>query len=424
MSTNLQHKWKAILEHPELAPIKDSYKKQMTAILLENQESALREARQINLNEAAPANATSNIDRFDPVLINLVRRSSPNMMAYDVCGVQPLKSPVGLIFAMKSRYGTGGTVNTSSPEALFNEADTAFSGATGPAPFGPHGTNILTSTNGIGLAGTGMTTFEGEGLNPAEMGFTIERITVTARTRALKAEYSEEMAHDLKVMHNIDADSELSNILSTEILAEQNREIMRTIYRIAKAGATSGTTTAGVFDLDTDSDGRWSVERFKGLIFHVDREASRIARETRRGKGNIIIASADVVSAFAAAGKLDYAPAMSTDLNVDETGNTFAGTLNGKYKVYVDPYFSAHSSAYSDIMVIGYKGSNAYDAGLFFCPYVPLQMSRAMDPNTFQPKIGFKTRYGLVSNPLGGDGETLANNSNTYYRRVLVNNIL
>lgn len=424
-SSNLQAKWKPILEHPELAPIRDPYKKQITAILLENQEAALSENRsqRAQLNEAAPANVVGNVDRFDPVLINLVRRSSPNLMAYDVCAVQPMKSPVGLIFAMKSRYGTGGAVTTSSPEALFNEANTAYAGATGPSPFGPHGADVLNASNAIGLAGTGMMTFDGEGVNPAEMGFTIERITVTAKTRALKAEYSEEMATDLKNMHNLDADSELSKILSEEILAEQNREIIRTIYRIAKAGAL-GTTVPGVFDLDTDSDGRWSVERFKGLIFQLDREANKIARETRRGKGNFAIVSADVASAFAAAGKLDYAPAMSTDLNVDETGNTFAGVLNGKYKIYVDPYFTAHASAYSDIMTVGYKGSNAYDAGLFFCPYVPLLMSRALDPNTFQPKIGFKTRYGLVSNPLGGDGETLANNSNAYYRRVLINNIL
>ena len=435
MSTQLQTKWKAILEHADLAPIKDSYRKQVTAILLENQENSLREQRQIHLNETAPTNVAGNVDRFDPILINLLRRTQPNLMAYDICGVQPMKSPVGQVFAMKSRYGTSGgnarQVNTSSPEALFNEADTAYSGATGPGPFGPHNTNVLDSSNAIGLSGTGMSLAVGEAVNPQEMGFTLERISVTAVTRALKAEYSEEMAHDLKNMHDLDAESILSNILSTEILAEQNREVMRTIYRIAKAGAQTGTTTAGVFDLDTDSDGRWSVERFKGLIFQVAREASKIARETRMGKGNIIICSADVASAFEMAGKLDYTPAMSTDLNVDDTGNTYAGMLNNKYKVYVDPYFSAHASAsYTDLMVVGYKGKNPFDAGLFFCPYVPLTKSVAIDPETFQPKIGFKTRYGIVGNPLSTATidttatNGLVSNTNTYYRRVLVNNIL
>ena len=425
MSTQLQTKWKAILEHADLAPIKDSYRKQVTAILLENQENSLREQRQIHLNEAAPTNVAGNVDRFDPILINLLRRTQPNLMAYDICGVQPMKSPVGQVFAMKSRYGTSRVVNTSSTEALFDEANTAYSGATGPGPFVPHTTNVIAADNSIGLSGTGMSLAVGEAVNPQEMGFTLERISVTAVTRALKAEYSEEMAHDLKNMHDLDAESLLSNILSTEILSEQNREVMRTIYRIAKAGAQTGTTTAGVFDLDTDSDGRWSVERFKGLIFQVAREASQIARRTRMGKGNIIICSADVASAFEMAGKLDYTPAMSTDLTVDDTGNTYAGMLNNKYKVYVDPYFSAHASAsYTDLMVVGYKGKNPFDAGLFFCPYVPLTKSVAVDPETFQPKIGFKTRYGMVANPLGGDGNTLANNSNDYYRRVLVNNIL
>jgi hypothetical protein len=422
--SNLQNKWKAILEHQDLAPIKDNYRKAVTAILLENQEKALAEERRM-ITEATPANVTGNVDRFDPVLIALVRRSMPNLMAYDVCGVQPMSAPTGLIFAMKSRYGSGGVVNTSSTEALFNEANTAFAGATGPAPYGPHNANVFTSTDALGLFGTGMSAATGQGDIAGEMGFTIEKISTEAKTRALKAEYSMEIAQDLKAVHGLDAESELSNILSQEIMAEINREVVRTIYRIAKAGAQVGTTAAGYFDLDTDSDGRWSVERFKGLMFQVEREANAIAKATRRGKGNIIICSSDVASALAMAGKLDYTPALSTDLNVDDTGNTFVGVLNGKYKVYVDPYFSVQAGAsFSDVMVVGYKGSNAYDAGMFYCPYVPLTMVRAVDPNSFAPKIAFKTRYSIVANPLGGDGTSLAANSNDYYRRVLVRNVL
>jgi hypothetical protein len=418
--SNLQNKWKAILEHPDVAPIKDAYKKQVTAILLENQEAALAEQRKI-ISESAPANVTGNVDKFDPVLISLVRRSMPNLMAYDICGVQPMNMPTGLIFAMKSKY------KPSDTEALFNEADTAYSGATGPAPYTAHNANLFTSADALGGFGGGMLTLEGEGKNPAEMGFSIERVTVTAKTRALKAEYSMELAQDLKSVHGLDAESELSNILSAEIMAEINREVIRTLYFVAKPGAASGTTTAGFFDLDTDSDGRWSVERFKGLMFHAEREANQIAKTTRRGKGNIIICSSDVASALAMAGKLDYTPALSTDLNVDDTGNTFAGILNGKYKVYVDPYFSVQSGAsFSDLMVVGYKGSNAYDAGLFYCPYVPLQMVRATDPDTFQPRVGFKTRYGMVANPLSTSSaaDGIAAGNNNYYRIVRIKNIL
>jgi Major capsid protein Gp23 len=417
--SNLQSKWQAILEHPEAAPIKDAYRKQVTAVLLENQEKALAESRKLITESGTPANVAGNVDKFDPILIALVRRAMPNLMAYDICGVQPMNMPTGLIFAMKSKYGSGATGPLSSTEALFNEADTDFSGT------GTHTADIFSASNTLNGFGTGLATANGEGFSPLNMGFSIEKVTVTAKTRALKAEYSLELAQDLKAMHNLDAESELSNILSTEIMAEINREVIRTLYNIAKSGAASGTTTAGYFDLDTDSDGRWSVERFKGLMFHAEREANTIAKATRRGKGNIIICSSDVASALAMAGKLDYTPALSTDLNVDDTGNTFAGVLNGKYKVYVDPYFSvASGAAFSDVMVVGYKGSNAYDAGLFYCPYVPLQMVRAVDPDTFQPKIGFKTRYGMVANPLSGDGITLGAASNDYYRLVKIKNIL
>ena len=416
--SNLQNKWQAILEHPELAPIKDAYRKQVTATLLENQEKALAESRKLIMESGTPANVIGNVDKFDPVLIALVRRSMPNLMAYDICGVQPMNMPTGLIFAMKSKYGSGATGPLTSTEALFNEADTDFSGT------GTHQADTFQSGGGLGTFGTGMTTAAGEGFSPLNMGFSIEKVTVEAKTRALKAEYSLELAQDLKTVHGLDAESELSNILSTEIMAEINREVVRTLYKVAKSGAATGTTTAGFFDLDVDSDGRWSVERFKGLMFHVEREANTIAKATRRGKGNIIVCSSDVASALAMAGKLDYTPALPTDLNVDDTGNTFAGVLNGRYKVYVDPYFSTAATTFSDVMVVGYKGSNAYDAGLFYCPYVPLQMVRAVDPDTFQPKIGFKTRYGMVSNPLGGDGTSLGATSNDYYRLVKIKNIL
>ena len=424
--SNLVQKWGPILDHPDFAPIKDSYRKHVTAVLLENQEKALQEERgQGYLNEAH-TNIAGNVQNFDPVLISLVRRTAPNLMAYDTMGVQPLTLPTGLIFAMKSKYGTGATGPLSSTEALFNEANTGWGGT------GTHDADVvgnITASGATGLSayggfGTGITLATAEGAAPNTMGFTIDRVTATAVTRQLAADYSLELAQDLKNVHNLDADSEISNILSAELMAEMNRESTRTIYKVAKYGAQANTTNAGGFDLDSDSDGRWSVERFKGLVFQAEREANQIAKGTRRGKGNFLICSSDVASALAMAGKLDYAPAMSTDLAVDDTGNTFAGTLNGKYKVFIDPYFSSGSSVYTDIMVVGYKGSNAYDAGLFYCPYVPLTMVRAVDPLTFQPRIGFKTRYAIVSNPLGGDGATLGAQSNAYYRKVLISNLL
>ena len=421
LSEEIQQKWSPVLDHPELGTIKDSYRRTVTAVVLENQEKALREER--NLTEAAPANSVAGggIDNYDPILISLVRRSLPNLMAYDVAGVQPMTGPTGLIFAMKSAYGT-----QNGAEALFNEAETDFSGAASPAHSGSN------PVDGTYTTGIGVTTAVGEdfgsGTTLNEMAFSIEKTTVTAKTRALKAEYSVELAQDLKAVHGLDAESELSNILSQEILAEINREVIRTIYKVAKPGAAS-TATAGTFDLDVDSNGRWSVERFKGLLFNIERDANVIAQDTRRGKGNFIICSSDVASALAMAGVLDYTPALSTDLNVDDTGNTFAGTLNGRYKVYIDPY-SANTGAASQFYVVGYKGSSAYDAGIFYCPYVPLQMVRAIDPNTFQPKIGFKTRYGMIANPFvtqaGGatDGDTFTADRNQYYRSVKVTNLM
>jgi len=441
MSQKLINKWKDVLDHPGLNPIADNYKKQVTAILLENQElDAMQQARILNesnltIDGSGSMGTAATGGGFDPILIALVRRAMPQLMAYDVCGVQPMSMPTGLIFAMKSRYLTGAnTLPSTNQEALYvspnigstgfiGDALTNYSGASG---VNHAGTDPFSSPY---TTGTGMTTAVGEGLTPAEMGFTIEKVTVTAQTRALKSEYSIEMAQDLKAVHGLDAESELSNILSAEIMFEINREIMRTIYSIAKTGAQKGTTTAGYFDLDTDSDGRWSVERFKGLMFQADRDANFIARDTRRGKGNFLVVSSDVASALAMAGKLDYAPAMSTDLNVDEAQDTFCGVLNGKYRVYVDPYFASNSY---DLMVVGYKGKSPYDAGMFFCPYVPLQQVRAVDPNTFQPKIGFKTRYGLVGNPYfstsangGGalDGKLDAN-ANGYYRKIAVRNLM
>ena len=427
---DLVKKWAPILEHEGSAPIKNNYIKEVTAVLLENQERELRRGHEAmgELNETAPTNAvgsypdTGGMAKFDPVLISLVRRAMPQLIAYDVAGVQPMTQPTGLIFAMKSRYTSqGGT------EALFNEADTDFAGT------GTHeGSNPVTGTF---TTGTGLATSAAERLGQGgqgdgsfgQMAFSIEKRSVTAKTRALKAEYSIELAQDMKSVHGLDAEGELSNILSTEILAEINREVIRTIYKSAKVGAQVGTTTAGTFDLDVDSNGRWSVEKFKGLLFQVEREANAIAQQTRRGRGNFIICSSDVASALAMAGVLDYAPALSTGLNVDESSTTFAGVLNGKYKVYVDPY-SANQSA-TQFLTVGYKGTSAFDAGLFYCPYVPLQMVRAVDPNSFQPKIGFKTRYGLVANPFvsldasSSDGDIDAN-VNYYYRKVAVTNLM
>ena len=418
LSEQIESKWAPVLEHADLTPITDPYKKAVTAVVLENQERALAEER--GIMEATHSNATgASVDNYDPILISLVRRALPNLMAYDVAGVQPMTGPTGLIFAMKSHYAS-----QTGTEALFNEADTDFSGA------GTHaGANPV---DGSYTTGTGVSTSTAEGFGDSttlqEMAFSIEKTTVTAKSRALKAEYTVELAQDLKAIHGLDAESELSNILSQEILAEINREVIRTIYKVAKPGAAS-TASAGTFDLDVDSNGRWSVERFKGLLFNIERDANVIAQDTRRGKGNFIICSSDVASALAMAGVLDYTPALQTNLNVDDTGNTFAGVLNGRYKVYIDPY-SANTGAAAQFYVAGYKGTSAYDAGLFYCPYVPLQMVRAIDPNTFQPKIGFKTRYGMIANPyvLDGsgatDGDTFTANRNQYYRRVKVANLM
>lgn len=419
LSEELQKKWSPVLEHSDVAEIKDPYRKAVTAVVLENQEKALREEKQA-LWEATHENATgASIDNYDPVLISLVRRALPNLMAYDVCGVQPMTGPTGLIFAMKSHYAS-----QTGTEALFNEADTDFSGAGAHAGSNP--------VDGAYTTGTGVSTSTAEGFGDSttlnEMAFSIEKTTVTAKSRALKAEYTVELAQDLKAIHGLDAEGELSNILSQEILAEINREVIRTIYAVAKTGAAS-TATPGTFDLDVDSNGRWSVERFKGLLFNIERDANVIAQDTRRGKGNFLICSSDVASALSMAGVLDYAPALNTNLNVDDTGNTFAGVLNGRYRVYVDPY-SANTGAASQFYVAGYKGTSPYDAGLFYCPYVPLQMVRAIDPNTFQPKIGFKTRYGMIANPyvLDGSGNTDGDNftadRNQYYRSVKVTNLM
>jgi hypothetical protein len=426
LSEQLTKKWEPVLNHDGLGQISDKYKRAVTAVVLENQEKALREERTALFE--TPANniagtGASDIDRYDPILISLVRRALPNLMAYDVAGVQPMTGPTGLIFAMKSKYAT-----QAGTEALFNEADTDFAGT------GTHaGSNPV---DGSYTTGTGIATVDAEQLGESggtdfnEMAFSIEKTTVTAKTRALKAEYTVELAQDLKAIHGLDAEGELSNILSQEILAEINREVIRTIYKVAKTGAAS-TATAGTFDLDVDSNGRWSVERFKGLLFNIERDANVIAQDTRRGKGNFIICSSDVAAALAMAGMLDTGGALngSPTLQVDDTGNTFVGTLNGRYKVFVDPY-SANTGAASQFYVVGYKGANAYDAGIFYCPYVPLQMVRAIDPNTFQPKIGFKTRYGMIANPFvtqsngTTDGDTFTANRNQYYRRVKVTNLM
>ena len=437
LTENLQSKWQPVLEHPDLPKIEDAYKRAVTTVILENQEKAVREDRAF-MTEAAPINATgSSVDNWNPVLISLVRRAMPNLIAYDICGVQPMTGPTGLIFAMKSRYGS-----QAGAEALFNEADSDFSAEDAASDTGSpdshSGSNPATlndSSPGTYTTGSGMSTAEAETLGDgtdefAEMAFSIDKVTVTAKSRALKAEYTMELAQDLKAIHGLDAETELANILSSEILAEINREVVRTIYTTAKAGAQVNTTNAGTFDLDTDSNGRWSVEKFKGLLFQLERDANAIGQQTRRGKGNLIICSADVASALQMSGVLDYAPALNTNLNVDDTGNTFAGVLNGKFKVYVDPY-SANVNA-SQFYCVGYKGTSPYDSGLFYCPYVPLQMVRAVGQDSFQPKIGFKTRYGMVANPfatsngLGAIDLTspAAGDQNVYYRRVKVTNIM
>ena len=466
----LQEKWSPLLDYEGLDPIKDQHKRMVTAVLLENQEQTMREEAQF-LSEQ-PTNVTGSsgatagfsagaakegpVAGFDPVLISLIRRSMPNLVAYDLAGVQPMSGPTGLIFAMRSRF-----TSQSGTEALFNEPDTSFSaqddgrnlvsngytqneGANtgGNVGFGttaaqagdnPGALNPNSTANSQAYnVGRGMNTEDAEALGSEagdqfnQMAFSIEKVTVTAKTRALKAEYSLELAQDLKAIHGLNAEAELANILSTEILAEINREVIRTIYKVAETGATVNTTTDGTFDLDTDSNGRWSVEKFKGLIFQIERDANQIAQRTRRGKGNMILCSADVASALTMAGVLDYTPALNANLNVDDTGNTFAGVLQGKYRVYIDPFAANNDD--NQYYVVGYKGTSPYDAGLFYCPYVPLQMVRAVGQDTFQPKIGFKTRYGMVANPFAegtaqGLGR-LAVNANRYYRRVKVANLM
>ena len=457
LQEEVQKKWAPILEHEDLPAIKDAHRRSVTAVVLENTERALREASahgqfqtlmetssNIPLNNMGASSSTAGtgaIDTFDPVLISLVRRAMPNLIAYDICGTQPMTGPTGLIFAMRSRYAANATTANAlaGGETFYNEVNTQFSSVTtGANTFGQKFVGTIpgdSNTTGLSAVntyntGTGMSTAQAEALGAdsntmfASMAFSIEKVTVTAKSRALKAEYTMELAQDLKAIHGLDAETELANILSAEILAEINREVVRTINITAVPGAQDNVTTAGVFDLDTDSNGRWSVEKFKGLMFQLEREANQIAKQTRRGKGNIVICSSDVASALQMAGVLDYAPALnSNNLQVDDTGNTFAGVLNGRLKVYIDPYAIG-----GNYLTVGYKGSSAFDAGLFYCPYVPLQMVRAVDQGTFQPKIGFKTRYGMVANPFAqgitkGDG-ALTINTNVYYRRVIVNNLM
>ena len=436
---HLQEKWQPVLGHPDLPEIKDSYKRAVTTIILENQEKALKEDRQF-MTEAAPTNSSfggnASLDSWDPILISLVRRSMPNLIAYDICGVQPMTGPTGLIFAMRARAQSmdGAEALADEPTMLSNQ-DAA--GDTGGGDIAGTNPAILNdSPAGSYTTATGMTAAEGEALGDttddafAEMAFSIEKHTVTAVTRALKAEYTMELAQDLKAIHGLDAETELANILSTEILAEINREVVRNIYVSAVKGAQVNTTNAGIFDLDTDSNGRWSVEKFKGLMFAIERDANAIGQQTRRGKGNMILCSADVASALQMAGVLDYTPALNNNLNVDDTSTTFAGVMNGRYRVYVDPY-SANVAA-AQYYVVGYKGTSPYDAGMFYCPYVPLQMVRAVGENTFQPKIGFKTRYGIAANPFhtgtvaaSADGAiSISSATNKYYRKVKVANLM
>jgi len=475
-SEHLQEKWAPLLDYQGLDPIRDSHRRAVTAVLLENQEKFLREESAFNSGGIgnlmeAPTNATGSTVSaagfgggaaaggptagFDPVLISLIRRSMPNLVAYDLAGVQPMSGPTGLIFAMRSRY-----TNQSGTETFYDEVNTVFSGqnaglgntafsdvaagmgtttqyGSNPGILNPTGAGTSTGSAGYNV-GQGMYTQEAENLDGDagsafnQMAFSIEKVTVTAKSRALKAEYSLELAQDLKAIHGLNAEAELANILSTEILAEINREVIRTIYKVAEQGAAQNVATPGIFDLDVDSNGRWSVEKFKGLLFQIERDANAIAQRTRRGKGNIIMCSADVASALTMAGVLDYTPALNANLTVDDTGNTFAGTLMGKFRVYIDPYAanltSGNATPGNQYYVVGYKGSSPYDAGLFYCPYVPLQMVRAVGENSFQPKIGFKTRYGLVANPFA-EGKTqglgaLTVNANRYYRRVAVKNLM
>ena len=415
----LMNKWKPILEHTALPGIQDSHRSAVTATLLENTETAMIEEggyAPTSLLEAAPANSSADMAKYDPVLISLVRRAMPNLVAYDIAGVQPMTGPTGLIFAMRTKYeDTGG-----KPEAFYTESDSDYSGT---------GTHANALGAGSETTGTGLTTAAAEALGDgagdefAQMSFAIEKVSVTAKSRALKAEYTTELAQDLKAIHGLDAETELANMLSAELLAEINREVIRTVYVTSKAGSQTGTATAGTFNLDVDANGRWSVEKFKGLMFQIEKEANQIAKDTRRGKGNLIVCSSDVASALQMAGVLDYAPALnSNNLSPDDTGNTFAGVLNGRFKVYIDPYAGAN------YMVVGYKGSSTFDAGLFYCPYVPLQMVRAVGENSFQSKLGFKTRYGMVANPFAGGATVrsgaLTANDNVYYRRTAVTNLL
>ena len=473
---HLQEKWAPLLDAEGVDKISDPHRKAVTAVLLENQEKFLRDEQSFGqsgtITEASPTNSANAAGAsggfsgssaaagptagFDPVLISLIRRSMPNLVAYDLAGVQPMSGPTGLIFAMRSRYK-----DQSGSETFFDEVDTAFSGqssgndltggitdvAAGLGTTEQSGTNpavlnpVGSATSSAYDVGQGMVTGDSEALGDAagnmfnQMAFSIEKVTVTAKSRALKAEYSLELAQDLKAIHGLNAEAELANILSTEILAEINREVIRTIYKVAEQGAVENTASAGIFDLDIDSNGRWSVEKFKGLLFQIERDANRIAQRTRRGKGNIIMCSADVASALTMAGVLDYTPALNANLNVDDTGNTFAGVLQGKYRVYIDPYSAnldvsgnTATNSGNQYYVVGYKGTSPYDAGLFYCPYVPLQMVRAVGENSFQPKIGFKTRYGMVENPFSqgltqGSG-VLTQNANRYYRRVAVKNLM
>ena len=467
-SEQLQEKWAPLLNYEGLDPIKDNHRRAVTAVLLENQEKFLKEQssfEQGGMLTEQPTNAVGSngfqgdataagpVAGFDPVLISLIRRSMPNLVAYDLAGVQPMSGPTGLIFAMRSRY-----TNQSGTEAFYDEADTTFSGqdagsdlsngfadaaagigSTIQAGSNPAALNPVGSASSAGYTvGGGMRKDDSESLDGTgsdafnQMAFSIEKVTVTAKSRALKAEYSLELAQDLKAIHGLNAEAELANILSTEILAEINREVIRTIYKVAEQGAVANTANAGIFDLDIDSNGRWSVEKFKGLLFQIERDANAIAQRTRRGKGNIIMCSADVASALTMAGVLDYTPALNANLNVDDTGNTFAGVLQGKYRVYIDPYSanltSGNAANGNQYYVVGYKGTSPYDAGIFYCPYVPLQMVRAVGENSFQPKIGFKTRYGLVANPFAeGTNQGLGAlkvNQNRYYRRVAVKNLM
>ena len=439
---HLQEKWQPVLEHPDLPKIEDAYKRAVTTIILENQEKSLKEDRAF-LSEAAPTNSSfggnASMDSWDPILISLVRRAMPNLIAYDICGVQPMTGPTGLIFAMRARFASQDGAEALVDEAFPDISNQNAAGTIGGGDIGATETNpsvLMDSPAGTHTSATGQTTAQGEALGDsgtnqfAEMAFSIEKHTVTAVTRALKAEYTMELAQDLKAIHGLDAEQELANILSAEVLAEINREVVRNIYVSAVIGAQANTTNAGIFDLDTDSNGRWSVEKFKGLMFALERDANAIGQQTRRGKGNIILCSADVASALQMAGVLDYTPALNNNLNVDDTSSTFAGTLNGRYKVYIDPY-AANISA-SQYYVVGYKGTSPYDAGMFYCPYVPLQMVRAVGENTFQPKIGFKTRYGIAANPFhtgtvgaSTDGAiSITSASNKYYRKVKVANLM